>query len=652
MSYLDFDKTQLINLSYSLERELIRSNRAGSYSCTTIIASNTRKYHGLLVVPLEQLDGGHHVLLSSFDETVIQHDQEFNLGVHKYPGDYYNPKGHKYVRDFTAEMVPKVTYRVGGVILTKEMLLVEKEERMLIKYTLVEAHSPTKLRFKPFLAFRNIHALSKANLDVINASIKVKNGIKTRMYNGYPYLFMQFSKPSEYVSSPNWYYNIEYFKEQRRGYEFQEDLYVPGYFEIPIKKGESVIFSASLKENDPAGFKRKFEAEAKNRIPRNTFKNCLSNSAQQFIYRKDRKTEVIAGYPWYGPRCRDTFISLPGLTLAIGDDKTCLEVLNTMVKKMEGALFPECCQEGNTSIEAADTPLWFFWTIQQYANHTGNHQLVWKDFGKRMKKILDCYRCGIGKFIKMHENGLIWSGEPGKAHTWMNAIIDGKPVTPRIGYAVEINLLWYNAVLFSLELAEKSNDKAFIKEWKNFPELIKKSFLEKFWDGKHNYLADLVDDQSADFRVRPNMVFATSFQYSPLDIDQQKLVLDKITSELLTPRGLRTLGPKEELYKGVYEGNQASRDYALFNGTAWPWLLGHYGEGLLKVFKKSALDKVKQIYYGFEDEMKIHGIGSISEIYDGDPPHKAGGAVSMAINVGELLRLRRLYRNMAENENK
>ncbi len=648
MSYLNFDKTQLINLSYSLERELIRSNRAGSYSCTTIITSNTRKYHGLLVVPLEQLDGGYHVILSSFDETVIQHGQEFNLGVRKYPGDYYNPKGHKYVRDFTAEMVPKITYRVGGVVLTKEMLLVEKEERMLIRYTLVEAHSPTTLRFKPFLAFRNIHSLSKANMDVLTQSIKVKNGVKTRMYHGYPYLFMQFSKPAEYISSPDWYYNIEYFKEQRRGYEFQEDLYAPGFFELPIKKGEAIIFSASLKENDPTGFKRKFESEAKKRIPRNTFRNCLANSAQQFIYRKDRKTEIIAGYPWYGPRCRDTFISLPGLTLAIGDDKTCLDVLNTMAKKLEGALFPDCCQEGRVEYESADIPLWFFWSLQQYAAYTGQHTQIWKEFGKKLKHILHCYRCGIGDSIGMHDNGLIWNEKPGKALTWMNAYVEGKPVTPRSGYAVEINLLWYNAVMFALELAEKSKDKAFLKEWGELPEWIKNSFLEKFWSEKLGYLADVVDHQGADFRVRPNMIFAVSFHYSPLDIDQQKLVLDTVTRELLTSRGLRTLGPREELYSGVYVGNQAQRDYALFNGTAWPWLLGHYGEGMLKVFKKSALDKVKNIYYGFEEEMKIHGIGSVSEIYDGDPPHKAGGAISMAINVGELLRLRRLYRNMTE----
>lgn len=650
MSYLNFDKTQLINLSYSLERELIRSNRAGSYSCTTIIASNTRKYHGLLVVPLEQLDGGMHVLLSSFDETVIQRDQEFNLAVHKYPGDYYNPRGHKYIRDFAAEYVPVITYRVGGVVLTKEMLLVEKEERILIRYTLVEAHSPTTLRFKPFLAFRNIHSLSKANMDVINRSFKVKNGIKTRMYSGYPHLYMQFSKQHEYVSSPDWYYHIEYMREQRRGYDYQEDLYVPGYFELPIKKGESIIFSAGLSELEPAGLKRKFEAEAKKRIPRNTFRNCLANSAQQFIYRKRKKTEVIAGYPWYGTRCRDTLISIPGLTLAIHDEKTCFDVLNTMAGKLQGALFPDCSQQGKVSFDSADAPLWFFWSLQQYARHTRDYQQVWKDFGKKLGHILDCYKCGIGNAIKMHENGLIWVGEPGRALTWMNAYVHGKPVTPRMGYPVEINLLWYNAILFALELAGESGDTKFVNAWKTIPEQVKESFLKEFWSEEKAFLADYVGEEGPDFSVRPNMVFATSFQYSPLNTDQMKLVLDKVTSELLTPRGLRTLGPYDESYKGVYEGNQEARDLARHNGSVWPWLLGHYAEGLLRVFKKSALDKVKSIYYGFEEDMKIHGIGSVSEVYDGDPPHKPGGSISMAMSVGELLRLRRLFRNVEKNE--
>jgi len=212
MSYLKFEKSELINLEYSLSRELIRSNRAGSYASTTIIGCNTRKYHGLLVCPLEEMDGDHHVLLSALDATITQHKKEFNLGIHKYEGDNYLPKGHKYVRDFDATKGSYLIYRVGGVVLSREILLVSKAEQVLVKYTLIEAHSDTTLRLKPFLAFRNYHALSKSNLYANTRYRKVKNGIKSRLYEGYPSLFLQSSKRAEFVPFPDWYYNVEYME--------------------------------------------------------------------------------------------------------------------------------------------------------------------------------------------------------------------------------------------------------------------------------------------------------------------------------------------------------------------------------------------------------------------------------------------------------
>ena len=230
MAYLKFDKTKLINLEYSLRKEIIRTSRSGAYSCTTIIDCNTRKYHGLLISQIPELNNSRHILLSSFDETIIQHDKEFNLGMHKYAGDKYEPKGHKYIRDFTSDPIPKLEYRVGGVVLSKEKILVENESQILIKYTLLEAKSPTRIKFKPFLAFRNIHALSKANMDVNSKCNEVKNGISSKLYNGYPDLFMQFSKQPEFTHAPDWYYNIEYKEEHKRGYDYKEDLFVPGFF--------------------------------------------------------------------------------------------------------------------------------------------------------------------------------------------------------------------------------------------------------------------------------------------------------------------------------------------------------------------------------------------------------------------------------------
>jgi predicted glycogen debranching enzyme len=640
MSYLKFDKTQLVNLEYSLSKEILRSNRAGSFASTTLVGCNTRKYHGLLICPMEHLDGDRHVLLSTLDETVVEHGSEFNLGIHKYSGDNYHPKGHKYIRDFEADPVPKYIFRIGNVIMTKERLLVEKEQQILIRYTIIEADRKTSLKFRPFLAFRNMHQLSKSNMHANTKTWNIPNGIKSRLYEGYPYLYIQFSKPAEFISSPDWYYNIEYMEELKRGYDYKEDLLVPGYFEMPVKKDEVIIFSASTSQVDnPEHLKRKFTTELGKRIPRNNFKNCLINSAQQFIVRKDKKTEIIAGFHWFGTWGRDTFISLPGLTLAIDDVRTCKNVLDTMTGKLKDGLFPNMGSDEAPAFNSVDAPLWYFWAIQQYARAIRSYSAIWKDYGKSMKSILHAYRYGTSYNIRMLENGLICAGESGKALTWMDAVVGGKPVTPRIGCPVEINALWYNAMMFSLELAKRAKDETFIKEWEGMPELIKKSFTEGFWDSSKGYLADCINDAKKDWSIRPNQIIAASMEYSPVD-DQIKLaVLKTVEKCLLTPRGLRTLAPTDEKYIGIYQGNQESRDSAYHQGTVWPWLLEHYCEAYLNIHKTSGVPFVKKIVDEFEPTMFEHGIGTISEIYDGDPPHHPKGAISQAWSVAALLRI-------------
>jgi predicted glycogen debranching enzyme len=626
-------------LEYSLNKEVLRSNRAGSYACTTIIGCNTRKYHGLLICPVEKFGGDNYVFLSSLDESIIQYDNQFNLGIHKYPGDNYEPKGHKYMYDFDADLTSTTDYLVGGVVLKKEILLVDQEEQVLIRYTLVESHSPTKLRLKPFLAFRNHHQLSKANMSANTKVVKVQNGVKSKMYAGFPSLYMQFSKDVEFIQVPDWYYNIEYTEEQYRGYDFQEDLYVPGYFETSIKKGESIIFSGALKEQSPVSFKRKFTAVLSKKIVRANFKDCLINAAHQFIVRKENKTEIIAGFPWFGAWGRDTFIALPGLTLTIDDAATFEAVVDTMVNRMKGGLFPNMGGDKNPAFNSVDAPLWFFWSLQQYSEYTNLPEKVWKKYEKPMKSILSGYKDGQAFNIQMHNNGLIYAGAEGKALTWMDAVYNGIPVTPRRGYDVEINALWYNAICFTLELAEKANDKKFIATWKDLPELIKKSFIEVFWDEEKNYLADYVNGANKDWSVRPNMVIAASLDYSPLTQEMKKAIVDIACSELITPRGLRTLSPKNIDYKGAYEGDQETRDKAYHQGTVWPWLLEPYSRAYLQLYKNAGVAHIKEILYGFEEEMMNHGIGSVSEIYNGDPPHQAKGTLSQAWSVSALLQM-------------
>ena len=451
---------------------------------------------------------------------------------------------------------------------------------------------------------------------------------------------IQTSKKADYVHAPNWYYNIEYSQEEKRGYEFSEDLYVPGYFEFAIKKGESVVFSASLKETTSQTLKKKFTAELKKRTPRDTFENCLINSAQQFFVRKNNKTEIIAGFPWFGSWGRDTFISLPGLTLAIGDTKTAKDVLDTQSQQITNGLFKNMGSHDGADLNSVDAPLWYFWAIQQYAYKTGKIKQVWKDYGDKMKSVLDNYKKGTKYNIKMHDNHLIWAGQNGKALTWMDAMVDGQGVTPRIGYNVEINALWYNAIMFALESAKAAKDNKFVESWQDIPEKVKESFIANFWMKKKTRLLDYFDNENRDKSLRPNQIFAVSLPFSMLSETQMKGVVDKVKAELLTPKGLRTLSPKNKMYKRNYKGNQKERDCAYHQGTVWPWLAGHFCEAYLKVHEKAGLQLVKNIYKGFESDMNSHGIGSVSEIYDGNPPHKARGAISQAWSVAELLRIK------------
>ena len=649
MSYIQFDKNQLINLEYSLDKEILRSNRAGSYASLSIIGCNTRKYHGLLVSPIGQFDGEKHVLLSSLDETIVDEDKEFNLGVRKYEGENITPKGHKYVRDFEAETIAKTTYRVGGIVLIKETMLVEYEHQVLVKYTLAESQKSIKIRFKPFLAFRNAHALSKSNLYANTKVRNVPNGIVSRMYEGYPELFMQFSKKPEYVHVPDWYYNVEYMKEMDRGYAYKEDLFAPGYFELAMKSGESIIFSAGTKVAVTTGLKRKYDSELLKRIPKTSFYHCLVAAAQQFIVRHDRKTEVVAGFPWFGTWGRDTFIALPGLTIAIRDRESFLEVMDTMVKKLSGGLFPNMGSDDDPAFNSVDAPLWFIWALQQFKIYDPEFD-IWKKYGKHIKHILTHFREGTLFNIHMQKNGLIHAGAEFKALTWMDAVVYDTPVTPRDGNPVEISALWYNGIKFALELAEAAGDKKFTGEWKHVPGLIEKSFIPTFWNEKGGYLADYVKDGIQNLSVRPNQVIAASMKYSPLNMEMKKSILDVVEKELLTTRGLRTLSPKNPDYKGVYSGNQESRDETYHQGTVWPWLLEHFCEAYLKIHKQSGLSMIRKLYYGFEEEMNKHGIGSISEIYDGDPPHKGRGAISQAWSVAALLRIRRMIKNYSETK--
>jgi predicted glycogen debranching enzyme len=640
MSYLTFEKSQLTNLEYALSRELLRTNRSGSFACTTIIGCNTRKYHGLLICPQPAIDDELHVLLSSIDETIIQHDAEFNLALHKFANNTWYPRGHKYLVDFQAEPVPALFYRVGGVYLKKEMLLAS-DDRLLMRYTLLDAHSPTKLRIRPFLAYRQRHTLTKANTFVDKKYISIHGGIKVRMYVGYSYLHFQFSRDADYIHAPDWWYNFEYIKELERGYEGHEDLYTPGYFEINLIKKSPLYLSVGLTPIEPHKISVLFSKEVKKRIPRNNYENCLYNAADQFIVSRDGKTEIIAGYPWFGRWGRDTFISLPGLTLTRGKVDIFYEVIETMLEDLSGPLFPNVGKAGKAAYNSVDAPLWFFWSLQQLqAMAHVDAKEIWRRYSVMMKNILFGLREGKSDGIYMFENGLLFAYIPGKALTWMDAVVDGKPVTQRPGLAVEVNALWYNAIGFLLSLAKEVGDASTIEYWETVFQKIPTSFKETFWDKSKGYLADYVFNDYKDWSVRPNMLFAASLPFSPVSEKIQQLIVEKVKNELLTPFGIRTLSPQDPKYIGSYEGPIRHRDLSYHQGTVWPWLLGAYADAYARLYKKNAIPVIEQIYYGMEPTLFEHGIGTIGEVFSGDPPHRPGGAISQAWSVAEVLRIK------------
>ena len=636
MSYLRFDKTLLTNLEESLPKEVLRTNRSGAYHCTTIVDCNTRKYHGLLVIPIPELDDENHVLLSSLDETVIQHGAEFNMGLHKYQGNNYSPNGHKYVREFECEKVPTTIYRVGGVVLKKEKVFEHHENRILIRYTLLEAHSATTLRLRPFLAFRSVRQYTHENSQANREYQVVDNGIKTCMYPGYPELFMQLNKKNEFHFHPDWYRGIEYPKEQERGYDFNEDLYVPGYFEFEIKKGETVVFSAGISEVSTRTLKTKFETEKEKRIPRDNFQHCLINAAHQFLNVQGGESYILAGYPWFKCRARDLFISLPGLTLAIDEVDKFETIMNTASKAIRRFINDEPDDLKIYEMEHPDVLMWAVWCIQQYAKMVSREKCREK-YGELLQEIMEYLRRENHPNLFIHSNGLVYSNGYDKAITWMNSTASGRPVINRAGYIVEFNALWYNALRFTADLLGEKESSTFTDDLNELAEKAGKSFVDTFLN-EHGYLLDYVDGHMMDWSVRPNMIFAAAFDYSPLDSRQKKGVVDICTKELLTPKGLRSLSPKSGGYNPNYVGPQNQRDYAYHQGTAWPWLAGFYFEAYLRIYKMSGLGFVERQLIGYEDELTSHCIGSIPELFDGNPPFKGRGAISFAMNVAEILR--------------
>ena len=643
MCYLRFDKTQMTNLQDSLFKELLITNRSGAYCSTTLVGCNIRKYHGLLVVPVPEIDDENHVLLSSLDETVIQHGAEFNLGLHKYQGENYSPKGHKYIVSFEWEKVPTWVYRIGGVLLKKEIAYDTTTFRLYIRYTLLDAHSATTLRLKPFLAFRSVRQWTHENGAANTGFEAVENGIRMCLYQGYPDLYMQLNHKAEWHHQPDWYRGLDYPKERERGYDSSEDLMVPGYFEMPIKKGESIIFTASLASVAPRQMGKLMDAEIAALDSRDSFYHCLVNAAHQFKVQKDGENYLLAGYPWFKCRARDMFIAMPGITLSIGEVEMYEKYMETAAKAIRSYINKEPLPVAIYEMEQPDTLLWAIWCIQQYGKYV-SRQKCNELYGDLLREMIKFIRDGKHSNLFLHDNGLLYSNGRDRAVTWMNAQSNGRPITPRSGYIVEFNALWYNALKFYEQILSENGgeeNKALAAQFAAEAEKTARSFKEVFLN-EYGYLLDYVDGQMMDWSVRPNQLFAIALDFSPLNMKERKSVLDICTKELVTPKGIRSLSPKSGGYTPMYIGRQEQRDFAYHQGTAWPWLTGFYLEAYLRVYRMSGVNYIERQLIGFEEELFYHCVGTIPELFDGNPRFSGRGAISFTMNVSGILRAIRL----------
>ena len=632
MAFLKFNKAELVNLADSLKREILCANKTGAYCNTTIVTCNTRRYHGLLGVPVDNFGGSKYMLLSSVDESLVVDGNLFNLGIHCY-GDIYEPRGHKYIIDFQADPVPAILYRVGAIEFKKTIMLTPDMDQLLIKYEIVKSPAEVTLLLKPFLAFRNIHSLTRQNSEADTSFKTIPGGVSFNMYKGFPTLNLQLSTAEyEYRPAPYWYNGITYSDEARRGFDCKEDLFVPGTFILKMKQGDSVILSASVKEIKPKGLTRRFNAIYKEMPGIRSYHDQLLHCADLLIRDRNGKKMITAGFSWlYTGLLRETLYALPGLTLMTGRTEEFEEILDNLIEDNRQRLFHKTTQ--------VDAPLLVVTALQSYISFGADPSHVWKKYGETVREIVESYAPEKRDEVSLQPDGLLWAQKDNTALTWMNAYIDGHPVTERAGYQVETNAFWYNALCFAIDMESRftAKDSVFVGRWTPIRDLAKTSYVNRFWLPDLGYLADYVDNAGPNTDVRPNQIFAVSVDYSPLPDEIKASIMNIVDRELVTSRGIRTLSPRDVKYRGVYEGTQRDRDLAYHNGCAWPCLLLPYAKACFEMRGAAFCKKAEWLIEGFYDDLWKHGVGAFSELYDGDPPHEPHGAISSAMSTAAIL---------------
>lgn len=643
-----FGRQLCCDFETAIGKEWIETNGLGGYASSTIIGTNTRRYHGLLIATTKPgLD--RMVILSKLEETVVFKDgRRYNLSCNKY-STIIHPEGYKYLEEFRLNPFPIFTYKVADAIIEKVIFMVYGENTTIITYRILKAPGYLELLVRPLIAARDYNWISVENPN-FNKSVESLEGyIKMKPYNECPIIYLAHNA-DRFEPTGYWYKAFEYQREKEAGLENHEDLYSPGEFGFLAREGDKAYLAVSTEGRKMRSVEVLESSEVLRRSEVARMVNSKDPLATQLavaadsllIKRTDGLLTVVAGYHWYWDWGRDTLISLPGLTLCLGRFEEAKRILTTFAKYCDQGMVPDRLPEEDKDPEynTVDSSLWFFWSVYKFLEYTGDYDFVEENILDCLEEIIQYYINGTQYGIKMDRDGLISTADSEIQLTWMDSKVGEWIITPRNGKAVEVNALWYNALRIMESICDKLKLR-YKNECARLAHLVKKSYDLTFWYEARGYLYDCVNEEGVDKSIRPNQIFALSLPFRLISKEKEKKVLEVIGRELLTPYGLRTLSPRDRNYRGVYSGNRRTRDASCHQGTVWPWLLGPFITAYLNVYgrTKKTKEEARKFLEPLRGHLKEAGLGTISDIFDGNPPYNPRGTISQAWSVAEILRV-------------
>ncbi|MCY3871694.1 MAG: glycogen debranching enzyme N-terminal domain-containing protein [Gemmatimonadetes bacterium] len=629
------------DLDQAMGREWLETNGLGGFACSTIIGMNTRRYHGLLI-PAQNESHDRFVALSKFEETLIVPDMgTFELSSNCYAGDIH-PHGYRHLEHVRLDPFPTFTYCTDDLCFEKQIFMVYGQNTTVITYGAFDR--PVKLVLRPLAAFRDYHHLMRQN-DMLNGDVDICDGLMSfQPYSEFPPLYI--AHDGEFQLRGDWYYNFEYAVEAYRGLDYREDLYCPGEFTFDLEVGESAHLLVSLERDtcDQVNALRQAEIDRRNKIVQSVPKcTGLSLSADAFLVRRsDARATIIAGYPWFTDWGRDTMIALPGLALVTGRFEEARDILAAYARFCDGGMipnrFPDC---GDVpEYNSVDATLWYVYAVDRFLAYTDDYAFVRETLWRVLQEIIHYFVSGTRYNIRLDCDGLLYAGELGVQLTWMDAKVGDWVVTPRQGKPVEVNALWYNALCVMRDLADRYGEPGLSAEYANLAEKTAARFAEAFWNPGAGCLYDCLTDEEPDAAIRPNQIFSLSLPHRMLDSARERSILDVVERELLTSYGLRSLSPSDAAYRGTYGGDPYSRDGAYHQGTVWAWLMGPFITSWVRIRGKEAdvRTSARDMLRPLLRHVEASGLGHISEIFDGDPPHASRGCFAQAWSTAEVLR--------------